>query len=263
MKAIMPLVLVLVFLFSSFIGKSEFIYKWKDDFSEAEKTKVKKWLGITYRAVKARIGEYPFDVHLFIYRRDNQSEPCPWANTWRYPNQQVHFHIDPSYSLEEFLKDWTAPHELSHLAIPYIGEKETWFSEGFASFMQYQVMEEMGLVTVSQRDSSYSAKVNAASQSYTGNQSFGSEAMELKKNNNYTAMYWGGASFFLKWNRMLGKSGTNLCQVFESYLSDFRQKDRGVSEVVSSLDKSSGFSFGVELLKKYREEELEVKYDVP
>ena len=186
MKAIMPL--VLVFLFSSFIGKSEFIYKWKDDFSEAEKTKVKKWLGITYRAVKARIGEYPFDVHLFIYRKDNQSEPCPWANTCRYPNQQVHFHIDPSYSLEEFLKDWTAPHELSHLAIPYIGEKETWFSEGFASFMQYQVMEEMGLVTVSQRDSSYSAKVNAASQSYTGNQSFGSEAMELKKNNNYTAM---------------------------------------------------------------------------
>jgi hypothetical protein len=263
MKIILPIILVLVIFISPISGKSEFVYKWKDDFTEAEKTKVKKWLDITFSAVKNRIGDYPFDVHLFIYRRDNQSEPCPWANTWRYPNQQVHFHIDPSFSLEEFIEDWTAPHELSHLAIPYIGERETWFSEGFASFMQYQVMEEMGLLNPSQRDSAYSAKVNKAGQFYSGNQAFGSEAMELRENNNYPAMYWGGASFFLTWNGSLEKSGTNLCQVFVKYLSCCRKHDRGVTEVVSSLDKSSGFSFGSDLLKKYREEQVEVGFEIP
>ncbi|MGB0404196.1 MAG: hypothetical protein ACPGEG_08875 [Salibacteraceae bacterium] len=245
--------LVILFAFSS-IAQSKLIYKWEDDFSDKEKEKVTKWLEITFDAVQNRIGEYPFDVHLFIYRKEGKGEPCPWANTWRYPNQQVHFYIDPSYSLESFIADWTAPHEFSHLAIPYIGEEETWFSEGFASFMQYEVMNQMGLMTRVQCDSAYQSKLRAIVNDFSSEQTFAIEAMENKANHNYKAMYWGGATLFLQWNELLAKEGVSFIGLFPEYLNCCRRKSKGVDSVVKHLDEVSGFNFGANLLKQYREE---------
>ena len=62
------------------------------------------------------------------------------------------------------MNDWTAPHEMSHLAIPYIGEKEVWFAEGFASFMQYQVMMEMGVMTKVLADRAYHSKFSGVAE---------------------------------------------------------------------------------------------------
>ena len=60
--------------------------------------------------------------------------------------QGVRFVVNPTFPLEQFLQDWTAPHELSHLLIPYLGRRHAWFAEGFASYMQYQVMYHMGVM---------------------------------------------------------------------------------------------------------------------
>ena len=79
------------------------------------------------------IGSYPFTVTYYLSRKDNASEPVPWANTVRSGEQAVEFYVDPSYDLSEFLADWTAPHEISHLSIPYVGRSNMWFSEGYAS----------------------------------------------------------------------------------------------------------------------------------
>jgi hypothetical protein len=233
---------------------SDLIYTWKDEFSMDEKQKVKQWLQQTFDAVQTRIGNYPFDVYVFVYRRDNAAEPCPWANTWRYPNQQVHFHIDPTYPLQDFVKDWTAPHEFSHLAIPYIGEAEPWFSEGFASYLQYEVMEEMGTLTSAQKDSSWQSKVSDLSQFFPGKRSFAEEAMQNKKDHNYKAMYWGGACLFYRWNELLKQEGKTFLELFPEYLKCCRNEWGEVDKVVKHLDKVSGFTFGDELLKEFRTE---------
>lgn len=248
-------------------AQSELLYKWEDEFSDQEKEKVKTWLAITHKAVKAKIGDYPFKIHLFIYRRENQKEPVPWANTWRYPNQQIHFYIDPDYPLQAFIDDWTAPHEMSHLAIPYIGEEEAWFSEGFASFMQYQVMESMGIMSTQQCDSAYNSKVLSIADDFmhsTSKKSIGTIAMEQKKQKNYRAMYWGGATFFYQWNELLEqKGGTHFCALFEAYLKCCRKTDRGVDGVVRSLDQVSGYTFGNELLHQYRNKEAKQVFPMP
>lgn len=243
-----------LFVAFTILVKANITFTWKDDFSKSEQEKVKLWINTTYDAVEKRIGVYPFDVEVFVYRKEGKGEPCPWANTWRYPNQQVHLHIDPSYPLEDFIRDWTAPHELSHLAIPYIGEEETWFSEGFASFMQYQVMQEMGLLDQSQRDSAYEAKITSIEQFYTGFGTFHEESVQNKKNHNYKAFYWGGASLFYKWDQLLKANGTSFCQLFTKYLQEYRNGSYGVNETVASLDKVSGFEFGAQLVKQYREQ---------
>jgi len=53
---------------------------------------------------------------------------------------------------------------MSHLAIPYVGEKEVWFAEGFASFMQYQVMMEMGVMTKVLADRAYHSKFSGVAE---------------------------------------------------------------------------------------------------
>ena len=122
------------------------VWYWEDTFAKEEKTMVELWVNKVHDATTKLLGPYPFDIHYHIYERANSREPVPWANTWRYPEQSIHFYIDPEYKYESFIEDWTAPHEISHLSLPYIGERNSWFAEGYASFMQYQVMKTMGIL---------------------------------------------------------------------------------------------------------------------
>ncbi len=236
-------------------AQSKLIYTWEDEFTAAEKEKVQSWLGATYKAVQARIGDYPFDVYLHIHLKEDKDEPCPWANTWRYPKQQIFSHIDPSYPLEDFMNDWTAPHEMSHLAIPYIGEKEAWFAEGFASFMQYQVMMEIGVMTKFQADSAYRSKFSDVEKYYENKNSIGTIAVEKREERNYKAMYWGGANLFYQWNQQLkDKEQQDFCSLFPSYLECYRKNTRGADGVTKSLDEVLGSTIGMSLLQQFREE---------
>ena len=258
----------IVFILFSFVlvsnAQSKLIYTWEDEFSEAEKEKVQTWLGATYKAVQSKIGEYPFDVYLHIHLKEGKGESCPWANTWRYPKQQIFFHIDPSYSLEDFMNDWTAPHEMSHLAIPYIGEKEAWYAEGFASFMQYQIMMEMSVMTKAEADSAYHAKFSGVEKYYQNKNSIGPIAVEKREERNFKAMYWGGANLFFQWNEQLLKiNNQDLCSLFPSYLDCCRKKARGVDGVTNSLDEVIGYTIGTDLLHQFREGQSKSTFLLP
>ncbi len=134
-------------------------WHWEDEFSTAERDKVEDWLNSVTGAVESTLGVYPFTVHFYIHRRKGSSEPVPWASTRRQYVQGVDFHIDPSFSLQAFLDDWTAPHEISHLSIPYLGQEQSWFAEGYASFMQYQVMQKLGICSEQEVGEIYAEKI--------------------------------------------------------------------------------------------------------
>ncbi len=264
LRTLMRKLFFIFFMLSVFFAEAKLIYVWEDEFTASEKEKVVNWLDATYAAVQAKIGTYPFDVHLHIHRREGKGEPCPWANTWRYPEQQIFFHIDPSYSLEAFLEDWTAPHEMSHLAIPYIGEKEAWFAEGFASFLQYQVMLEMGTMTQEQVDSAFSHKFNSVAPQYNSEASVGTIAVKKRSEGNYKAMYWGGANLFYQWNEQLEtKHNRDFCSLFTPYLSCCRKTTRGVDAVVEALDKVYNGNIGSTKLDAFRNAASEDIFHVP
>lgn len=239
-------------------------FDWRDSFSVAEQIKLQTWIEDTVAGVEALVGPYPFELQIRMYRKDGAREPVPWANTIRGSEQGVNFHVDPLFSLEEFRSDWTAAHELSHLIFPYLGRTDSWFSEGFASFMQYQVMMATRDLTADEATARYLSRLNRASRDYPYQSSaFSDAAPKLRRTGKYPVMYWGGAAYFLQVDEMLRRSsGETLISVLDSYMQCCRRDRKSLDALVRDLDRLSNSSVFSDCLRKFRTEPGFPAYDM-
>jgi len=216
-------------------------FEWSDKFSPAEQEKLVRWVEETQAGVARLVGPFPFDVHVTFHRRDNAREPVPWANTKRGRIQGVHFHVDPAYPAEALRADWTASHELSHLAFPYLGSRHAWFAEGFASYMQYQVMQAMGELSPREVARRYQGKLARAERRYRyPERPFAAAAPRLRAEGNYPTMYWGGAAYFLQVDAALREeSGRGFVDVLRDYVACCRRRNQDLDALLLELDRLS------------------------
>ncbi len=244
----------LLILICSAPVNAEIHWHWQDRFSTGEQAKLTNWVQQTVAGVERLVGPYPFDIHITFHRRNRAHEPVPWGNTERSHRQGVHLHVDPSYPLEDFLADWTAPHELSHLILPYLGRHYAWFAEGFASYMQYQVMHEMGILSTAQKLGNYRDRIDRAEHRFRHNHmSFAAAAPRLRIERNYPVMYWGGAVFFLEIDSTLkNRHQAGLIEILGKYLACCRHKRQGLQQLVAELDRLSESDLFSGQLDKFR-----------
>ncbi|AOS95616.1 hypothetical protein AUP74_00140 [Microbulbifer aggregans] len=231
---------LLLFCLVTSPARAEIVWHWKDAFTAEEKTKLTRWVSETTAAVEQHVAPFPFDLHIFFYRRQSQREPVPWANTRRSGIQGVNFYVDPDYPLQAFLDDWTAPHELSHLLIPYLGRQHAWFAEGFASYMQFQIMQQMGVLSAEQVQARYRVRVERAARRYRyDDRPFAEAALRLRENSEYPTMYWGGAVYFLDVDKQLRKDGISLRSVLTDYVRCCRVRNHDLEALTQELDRLS------------------------
>jgi hypothetical protein len=177
----------------------------------------------------------------------------PWGNTERSEIQGVTFYVNPDFSLEEFLHDWTAPHEISHLAIPFPGKSNKWFSEGFATYMQGLVLIEMGEFTAEQIEEKYQKKLANCQPYYQSDSPFIFVADSLKSHHHYPEMYWGSVTFFKNLDQHLQETqGKSLNELLQNYQSCCRLNDKNLNDLILSFDQLAGDSYASELLDAYR-----------
>ena len=233
---------------------AELQFHWQDEFSAEEKSALSAWINETQEALESLVGKPPFDVHIFFHRINGGREPVPWAHTERSGRQGVHFHVDPRFPMSDFRQDWTAPHELSHLVLPYLGSKHAWFAEGFASYMQYQVLGAMGVLTPAEVAQSYQRKLERSKQNYDYPDSpFAAAAKRLRAEGKYPVMYWGGAAYFLRVGQELGQSpGQGLIATLKSYLSCCRQDEDDLQALLAELDRLAGSDAFMRNLQRFR-----------
>ncbi len=228
---------LLFFAFSQ-AANAGIVWHWKDSFSASEKAKLQRWITGTVAGVERAVAPFPFDVHINFYRAGRGSSPVPWANTIRSRRQGVNFHVNPEHSLASFQRDWTAPHELSHLLVPYVGKRHAWFAEGFASFMQYQVMRELEVVDAAEAQRRYRAKIARAKRRYDLHDlPFVDAAATLAARRQYPTMYWGGAVYFLQMDRQLKARGSSMLDVLQQFVDCCRQRRHGFDGLVAELDR--------------------------
>jgi len=163
----------------------------------------------------------------------------------------VRFYINPDFDYEVLLADWTAPHEISHLSIPPVGRKNAWFAEGYASYMQYQIMQELGIYTEEEIAEKYQIKIENIRSDYSDQLIFSENAIRLGNQYNFRAMYWGGAKYFLHIDQLLKEQeGTNLNDLIKKYQSCCRNKDTGIKMLLNSLDKDLKTPLFTDLFEK-------------
>ena len=238
MPLLARVVLVILLAVQAAPATAELTFVWEDRFSAAERAKLTDWVRETHDAVERLVGPFPMGVRAHLHRRDGAREPVPWANTQRYGGQGVHLHVDPSYPLAAFRGDWTAPHELSHLVLPYLGRRNAWFSEGFASYLQYPVMQAMGVLSREQAEQRYRRNLVRAARRYDyPHQPFVEAAPKLRADRQYPVMYWGGAAYFMQVDEALETSGSSLLEVLREYVACCRRNRAGLPALLSELDR--------------------------
>lgn len=223
------------------VADARTLYEWADSFNKRDQAKLQAWVARTADGLSVLTGRLPFDIHVRFHRSNGQSGPVPWANTTRGYRQGVNFHVDPSFSLDQFLADWTAPHELSHLALPYLGRRHSWFAEGFASYMQYQVMYGMDILSWEDVIGRYRERMAKAKRRYDLDyMTFSRAAPRLRAAGRYPTMYWGGAVLFLRADsRLRQESNRTLVDVIADYVECCRLRRQSMSSLIRTLDEVS------------------------
>lgn len=228
----------LLALLSWSAAAAELRFVWEDAFDAAERVRLEGWIRDTQAAAERLVGPFPMPVTVHLHRRASAREPVPWAHTRRRNGQGVHFHVDLRHPPEAFRRDWTAPHELSHLILPYLGRRAAWFAEGFASYMQYQVMIAMGVLGETEAGERYRERIGRAAARYRYRElSFVEAAPRLHEDRQYPVMYWGGAAYFLRVDQALGRAGSSLPAVLRLYLSCCRRDRHTLDGLLDELDR--------------------------
>ncbi|MEM9314901.1 MAG: hypothetical protein AAGA95_09755 [Pseudomonadota bacterium] len=218
-------------------ARSELRWHWDDPFSAQEQRFLESWLTRTAEALESWAGPFPFDVHVHLRRRDDASEPVPWANTWRAGEQSLFFYVDPTYAADEFYADWTAPHEFAHLLLPYLGRDNAWAAEGFASYLQYPLMVQLGVLDVHEAERRRSRKMDRALSALTDeSRSLPENLSALRKAGAYSTFYWAGAVYWERVEARLMDRSLSLRAVLRGFLDCCRNERYTLGELATRLD---------------------------
>lgn len=193
---------------------------WQDKFSGHEKQQLIEWVLHAEGGMTQLFGSLPYSYQVHFHRKTQGREPVPWAHTDKHNGRAVHFHVNTAYSQETFIKDWTASHELSHLMFPYLGKSSMWFSEGIASYLQYQIMYANNTVTWKQATNKLQERFGAAAKfNNYDDMSIVKLTKIVFETGAFVRLYWGGAAYFLTVDhRLFQQKRMRLNDIIKKYL---------------------------------------------
>jgi len=105
---------------SSFRGGSEPVLEW-----------IRRSLGI----VRAYYGAFPVSS-LRIQVVPESGGGVHGGKTWGYRGGFIRVQVGRDVTPAQLLDDWVLVHEMTHLALPDVGDEQSWFSEGLAVYVE-------------------------------------------------------------------------------------------------------------------------------
>jgi hypothetical protein len=112
-----------------------------------DKDAVADWVRATATDVSLAYGRFPNpspQVVVVPVTSSRSSSPVPFGRVIRDGGETVELFVKPDQPLENFLEDWTATHEFSHLMHPYLRSEHHWITEGFAQYYQNVLLARSG-----------------------------------------------------------------------------------------------------------------------
>lgn len=177
---------------------------------------LQRWAEEAARATTLPSGRFPLRAaRVRISEIDSRStSPVPWGQTSRRDEVSVLLSVRRGATHEQLRADWTAVHEFSHLAHPYLGERGRWLAEGLASYHQNVLRARAGLLAPEETWRRLDAGFRRGEAVGPG------PSLETlgRQRGGTMRVYWAGAAYWLEMDLALRRDhGTTLPEVLGRY----------------------------------------------
>lgn len=240
-----------VILFSSFIqaeqlthGDQSIDIQYASNLTKNQKAKIQKWLNDVTQSLLTVYGVWPKDEFIIKVRTTSRYRgPVPWGQVTRssyYDSDRVDLVINPTYSYQNFIDDWTVFHELSHLFIPYQGYGDLWLSEGIASYYQNIIRARGGFISeIDLWDKMVAGFNRGAKDQNHSDVPLHIVSEHKRKYRSFMRVYWSGVLYWLTVDVKIRKQSKNKISL-DSLLLKLKNccenRDMSARQIVRKLD---------------------------
>jgi hypothetical protein len=168
------------------------------------------WLHTALRASSTATGRYPRRrVRVELRAAPSSHRTIAFGQVRRERPPRIVFWVDPEADLTSLRADWRSYHEFAHLLIPFPGNRDIWFTEGFASYYQYLLQSRAGLITERDAWTRLLAGFRRGVRDPAGRgRTLRALSPDMWREDAFRRVYWTGAAFFLRVDvRLRAKSG--------------------------------------------------------
>ncbi|MFU8877434.1 MAG: hypothetical protein ACNA7E_04775 [Wenzhouxiangellaceae bacterium] len=158
------------------------------------------WLRTSLTATKTVTGSFPQDQVLIDLQAGSRgSRTIAFGQVRRSRPPRIRFYVSPDADLEALNADWRGYHEFAHLLIPFPGNDDIWFTEGFASYYQYILQSRAGVISPEQAWRDLHAGFQRGLDDPSGRgRALSSLSPNMWRERAHRRVYWTGAAFFLR-----------------------------------------------------------------
>lgn len=163
----------------------------------AQQARAEQWVKRAAHNVTTLYGRFSVEsVQMIVAPISRGRGPVPWAYVSRGGGAGVHLFIDPSRAPQEFDRDWSLTHEMSHLFLPYVAVRDAWLFEGLPTYLQNVLMVRGGAIEPQEGWSRLIAGFQRGARAGTG-LSLAQASERISVRGNYLRVYWAGAAMML------------------------------------------------------------------
>jgi hypothetical protein len=105
-----------------------------DDF-DAGREVMLEWVRRAAGIVAAYYGRFP-QASLIVRLRPEPGAGVQGGSTFGQPRALIRVRVGREVTAAQLLNDWVMVHEMTHLALPDVGEEHAWLSEGLATYVE-------------------------------------------------------------------------------------------------------------------------------
>lgn len=168
-----------------------------DGLTPAQQARAEQWVRRAAHNVNTLYARFPAQsVQVIVAPTPHGGGPVPWAYVSRGGGAGVHLFIDPAHAPEEFDRDWSLTHEMSHLFLPYVAARDAWLFEGLPTYLQNVLMVRGGAIEAQEGWRRMISGFQRGTRAGTG-LSLAKASERIAVRGNYLRVYWAGAAMML------------------------------------------------------------------
>lgn len=167
------------------------------------------WLTGVGHSVSQISGRFPVERALAVVIPVARGDGVVFGNAGRGGGPSVMLLVGAEATLDDLRGDWVPPHEFTHLAMPYVGRRDAWMSEGIATYYQEVLRARGGVQSPLEAWRALDAGFISGRESGTG-VTLDRESARMRVTYEFRRVYWAGTALAFLADIALREEGSSL-----------------------------------------------------